>query len=459
MKHIVVIGAGLGGLEVAYLCAKRGDKVTVFERGLQPGGCLQTFCRAGQSFETGFHIVGGLTQGSVLYHRFAELDMLNLPWQQVAGQEVFLGRDHYVLPCGEVAFQRALNGYFPPSEQEIAAYMCAIKEIALFSGETAVPYWQQSAYEWLLRTIGDPVLRKLLSSASLLMEMDKDSLSLFEYAEIMYGFICSVHRLAGGGKTLVNHLVSGIEQMGGRVLCNRTVTAILEQERHVIGVQLASGENVGADEVISSLHPAATMSLLADNTTMRSVYRRRLSGLKNTQGIFTVNIRLRSGILQAPSCPVYVHREGTDCWQTAGTSIDHVMLYFYPDGEALDILTPLAWQKVSAWQGTKQGQRGEDYLHLKQCLAEECISLACEVEPHLREAIMEYWTSTPLSWLSYTASPEGAAFGTRKDYRTVDTSLLLPRTPLDGLFLTGQSLALHGIMGTTMAAFETMKYL
>ena len=37
--------------------------------------------------------------------------------------------------------------------------------------------------------------------------------------------------------------------------------------------------------------------------------------------------------------------------------------------------------------------------------------------------------------------------------------LLLPRTPLDGLFLTGQSLALHGIMGTTMAAFETMKYL
>ncbi|MBO7502091.1 MAG: NAD(P)/FAD-dependent oxidoreductase [Paludibacteraceae bacterium] len=459
MKHIVVIGAGLGGLEVAYLCAKRGDKVTVFERGLQPGGCLQTFCRDGQVFETGFHIVGGLTKGSILYHRFADLDMLDLPWQEVGCQEVFLGENHYSLPCGEKAFQRALNDYFPQSEQEIAAYMSEIREIALSSAETAVHYWKQSAYEWLSRTISNPQLQQLLASTSLLMEMDKDSLSLFEYAEIMYGFVCSVYRLNGGGKTLVNHLVSGIRHMGGEVLCNRSVIGLLEHERQVIGVQLESGETMDADEVVSSLHPALTMSLLADNTMMRSVYRRRLSELKNTQGIFTVNIRLRKDVLQTSACPVYVHRENSNCWQTTGTSVDHVMLYFYSNGEALDILTPLAWSKVSSWQGTRQGHRGENYLHLKHSLAEECVSLACKVEPQLRDAIIEYWTSTPLSWTSYTASPEGAAFGTRKDYHAIDTSLLSPRTPLNGLFLTGQSLALHGIMGTTMAAFETMKYL
>ena len=140
-------------------------------------------------------------------------------------------------------------------------------------------------------------------------------------------------------------------------------------------------------------------------------------------------------------------------------TIDHIMLYFYPNGEAVDILTPLAWQIVSSWQGTRLGQRGENYVQLKQSLAEECISLACKAEPQLRDAIIEYWTSTPLSWLSYTASPEGAAFGTSKEYHTIDTSLLSPRTPLKGLFLTGQSLALHGIMGTTMTAFETIKYL
>ena len=41
--NVVIIGAGLGGLECGYMLAKCGMRVTVLERETQLGGCLQTF--------------------------------------------------------------------------------------------------------------------------------------------------------------------------------------------------------------------------------------------------------------------------------------------------------------------------------------------------------------------------------------------------------------------------------
>ena len=55
MYDVAVIGAGLGGLECAYLLAKKGMKVIVLEQNPVIGGCLQTFKRSGVTFDTGFH--------------------------------------------------------------------------------------------------------------------------------------------------------------------------------------------------------------------------------------------------------------------------------------------------------------------------------------------------------------------------------------------------------------------
>ena len=66
-KHVVIIGAGLGGLECGYILAKNGMKVTVLEREAQVGGCLQTFRRGVALFDTGFHYVGALGEGESLH--------------------------------------------------------------------------------------------------------------------------------------------------------------------------------------------------------------------------------------------------------------------------------------------------------------------------------------------------------------------------------------------------------
>ena len=66
MTKAVIIGSGLGGLEVALLLAKRGYQVTVLEKQRQLGGCMQSYRRGNIMLDTGLHYVGGLEKDGTL---------------------------------------------------------------------------------------------------------------------------------------------------------------------------------------------------------------------------------------------------------------------------------------------------------------------------------------------------------------------------------------------------------
>ena len=97
-NSVIIIGAGLGGLECGYILAKNGMKVTVLEREAQVGGCLQTFRRGGTLFDTGFHSVGSLGEGESLHTLFNYFDLMSLPWKKLdedCFDEVVIGEDTF----------------------------------------------------------------------------------------------------------------------------------------------------------------------------------------------------------------------------------------------------------------------------------------------------------------------------------------------------------------------------
>ena len=92
---------------------------------------------------------------------------------------------------------------------------------------------------------------------------------------------------------------------------------------------------------------------------------------------------------------------------------------------------------------------------MKQNTADFLIDRAENYIPDLKEQVEQVYTSTPLTYQEYTSTPNGSAYGVKKQYDNVLTTFLTPKTAVKNLYLTGQSLNLHGILGTTITSLYT----
>ena len=472
-NRVVIIGAGLGGLECGYILAKNGMKVTVLERDTRVGGCLQTFRRGKALFDTGFHYVGALSEGESLHTLFSYFDLMNLPWKKLDEEcfdEVVIGENAFAFANKHEHFYERMSSHFPKEREGLKKYVDFLKQVGdhifdSFSrqndGTFTNSLFASSAYEFLNETIKDPLLRKVLSGTSLKMELNAPTLPLYTFAQINDSFIRSAWRLKGGGMQIAEKLVEGIQTMGGEVKICTTVTSINEESGKIIGVTVNEEDYLETDWLISSAHPVHTVSLVGLSKKMRQSYRNRISNLDNTFGMFTANIRLKPGMLFYKNKNIYVHRSDADLWNVNTLRTESVLVnYSVPEEDSssavnIDLLSPMNWKEVEKWASYPVGRRGDDYVAYKEAKTEECIRLVEKCLPELRGAIDHIFTSTPLSYHSYIASAEGCAYGIRKDYNNPMFTVLTPRTPIPNLLQTGQSLNMHGILGVSMTSFFT----
>ena len=233
-----------------------------------------------------------------------------------------------------------------------------------------------------------------------------------EYAHVMEPYKKGSWRLQSGD-LLVQALAA---QINGTIRTGCEVTAI---EPGLVRCKDGSSyEGI----IISDIHPKRTFALFQGH--VRPSYLHRLQRLEDGPGIFTVYCKLRPG---------------TQVYKPWSTTLDgNLMLHFgNPDGQGFarsaDLLT-FCGKEVSD----------------RNALADSLIRRVPGLEP----AVEKYWTSTPATWERYTGTPEGTAFGIRKKDATC---YVHPRTPVPGLYLTGQNCGLHGILGVSETALSTCR--
>ena len=459
MHDVLIIGSGLGGLECGALLAKRGFKVLVLEGSNQPGGCMQSFRRGGLHYDTGLHYVGGLAQGGAMHEAFAELGLLDLPWQRMDEDfdHVIIGGRHFAFHQGYEAFVEGLAKDFPHQREALQSYVQRLQNITAEDMDVC-------AYDYLQETFSDELLLNVVSAAAMKTELRKESLPLFNFAHTCSSFIESSWRLKGDGNLLVRKLIGTIEEIGGEVRTNSKVVRLTETDGRISSAICADGQTYEAEYFISDIHPAVLCDLLEGCPSVRKAFRRRMTFGENTCGMFTAQLSIKPESLRYFAHNVFVY-DKPNVWTMTEENdpVKGVMISARvpEDGSdnlrQIDLLTPMPWHECQAWAETKVGRRGEDYKAFCQQKTEECIRLAEQYIPGLSEMVEQCYTSTPLTYRDYLGSPEGGAFGMRKDCRCSMLSFHSVSTPLPNLLLTGQSIILPGIEGVTMTAFETCR--
>ena len=203
--------------------------------------------------------------------------------------------------------------------------------------------------------------------------------------------------------------------------------------------------------------------MIQQSEKLKRIYRTRMNMMENTGGAFTTSLILKPNALPYFNHNKFVY-EQANVWtfpeerqaqKAGGVMISCRVPENGTYAQQIDLLTPMDWQQCQQWADTKVGRRGEDYQAMKQAMAEACIEMAETVIPGLKAMTETYYTSTPLTYRDYTLTPQGSAYGVRKDCRNLVVTMLSPRTPIPNLLLTGQNLMLHGLEGVSMTALLT----
>jgi len=490
MRDIVIAGSGLGGLLCGYILSKEGYNVCILEKNHQLGGCLQTFVRNKCIFDTGMHYVGSLDEGQILWRFFRYFDLLGNVKMKKLDEDVFdmihIAGDEYKYAQGHDNFIDTLCTYFPEEKDGLVRYVNKFKEIRTaieslmlsdYSKETmpTMKYFEENAFRFIQSVTSNKRLQDVLSATNPLYFGRSDNTPLYVHAVINNSLLESAWRFVDGGGQIADSLAASITKMGGRIIKKAEVCKFImdKADTKVEAVELANGERIYGSHFISNIHPDKTFEMI-DSRLIRKAYTNRIKSLEQTMSIFSIYIVMKEGTFNYFNYNYY-HFENENVW---GADIYHetkwpagYMLYTpvasHTDtfADSVNVITYMDYKELKKWENTFIEKRGQDYLDFKKEKAEQLIDLIEKRFPGFRSKIKKYYTSTPLTYRDYTATKEGSAYGNMRDCNNALKTMISPKTRIPNLFLTGQNINLHGVLGVSMGALITcahfvgMKYI
>ncbi len=276
--HAVIIGTGFGGLAAAIRLGARGYRVTMVEKLDGPGGRAYVYKQDGFTFDAGPTVVTAPFLFEELWALAGrrmedDIDMRPVsPFYRIRfddgdvfdynGDPDHMRREIHRFSPGD------LEGYERFLQKSEQIFKVGFEELAHvpFHNVTEmlkiVPDFLRlesfrTVYGLVAKYIQDPRLRQVLSFHPLLVGGNPYSTTsiytLIAFLERKWG----VHFPMGGTGALVNGLVRLIrEEFGGTIRYNAEVKRLLLDGQRATGVELANGEQIHADLVVSNMDPA-----------------------------------------------------------------------------------------------------------------------------------------------------------------------------------------------------------
>lgn len=480
---IVIIGSGLGGLVSAVILAKEGYSVCVLEKNNQFGGNLQTFVRDKTIFDTGIHYIGGLSEGQNLYKYFKYLgimDDLRLKKMDENGFDIISFEDtneEFPHAQGYDNFIEQLVKYFPNEREAINEYCKKVREVCnsfpLYNLEYEGQYESEilsiNAKEYIDGITENKKLKAVLAGTNFLYAGVEDKSPFYVHALSVNSYIQSAYRCIHGGSQITKQLIKQLKKYGGEVYKYKEVTNFNVADNRITSVDMKDGSQVSAENFISNIELKTTLKMVGEEHFRKSFYK-RIQSLEGVISSFSLYIVFKPETFKYINNNFYHFKNSNNVWNAYEYDEESwpkaYMGSMNASGEndewadGMTFITYMHFDDLKPWENTfntvsEKNSRGETYEEFKARKAERFLK---EIEikfPGIRDCIKSIHTSTPLSYRDYIGGHKGNMYGYVKDSNEPMKTFIPTKTKLDNLFLTGQSVNMHGVLGVTIGAVVT----
>jgi all-trans-retinol 13,14-reductase len=481
---ILVIGSGLGGLVSALILAKEGLKVCVLEKNNQYGGNLQTFSRDKLIFDTGVHYLGGLSKGQNLHQYFSYLEIMDeLELQKMdenGYDKITFGGDEIEYPHaqGYENFVEQLSQYFPEERDNLEDYCEEIQRICsqfprynlIGKDNYSEEILHLNTKRFIESLTSNKKLQSILLGSNFLYAGDSENVPFYVHALTVNSYIQSAYKCVKGGSQISKLLIKKLREYGAEVHKHAEVSEMIFNENNILaGAKTKSGKEYLAKQIISNIEIRSLIKLIGEDKLKKSFLNRILSW-EPISSCFSVYLVLKPQTIPNFNYNIYHYSSEELVWNAyqytkeswpetymlSSTRSKHNAEF----AESLTAISYMDFEEVKGWEKTfntvaDEHERGDLYEKFKFEKAEKMIAALEKKIPNLRQSVKKIYTSSPLSYRDYIGSFEGNMYGYIKSSENPLKTMVSPRTKINNLFLTGQSVNMHGILGCTIGAFNT----
>lgn len=310
-QHIIIIGAGIGGLSAGIRLAAKGHRVEIYEQSEQPGGKAYVIERDGYRFDAGPTVITAAFMFDELWRiagrrreDYFELRPCD-PYYRLFDHA---GR-HFDYSGDEAAILAEIDRFNPGDREGYRRFMASTKPIFQkgFVELADKPFLSfgdmlrvapdlvrlksyLSTYQYVSQFIKDDFLRRCFSFHPLFIggnPFDASSIyAMVHYLEREWGIYYAV----GGTGAIVAAMARLFQEVGGTLHLGAPVAEILVAGREVAGVRLADGNVRHCDSVISNADVAYTYHKLVAPERRRVFTDGRLRRMKHSMSLVVIYI-------------------------------------------------------------------------------------------------------------------------------------------------------------------------
>ncbi len=487
MKKVdtVVIGSGISGLTVSALIATKGHSVTLLEAAKKPGGSIRRFYRKGFPFDTGFHYTGGLGEKGVLRALWNYLNITSLleiiPFPDNACDELFIEPKNinFKVRFSYELFENELIKSFPQNKQGIKKYIRLIKDICdqipFFNFDLPLSnpsdLYNRSLTSSLLDTIktlniDNKTLTTILSYPIFFYGVPPKKASLLAHSMVTNTFLSGTFWIKNGGQGIINAFTKRLKELDVEIKTDHCVNKIHIKNHKIYAVE-SKDEIIYTKNVVYTGHPSLLLNLIPQEI-FRPAYITRLKELENTPSMFIVfAIAEQEYISPYKWRNCFLLNENIELFSFQDSNLEQSSLMLtalglrdgHKNKNTFCLLRPFLFSKVEGIKGVnlklcqnKSIYKSQQYYDWKKRVTLDILKTIEEKWDIPQNKVEVLETASPITFWEEILSPEGATYGISHNiYQFAPTA----RTKIPGLWLSGQSTLMPGIVGASLSALMT----